>query len=272
MISRARRSSSASVAAALGSVLLASALPGPAAAQGRNVVVFAAASMKDALDEINAAWTRASGGRKATISYGASSALAKQIENGAPADLFVSADLDWMDYAQQKGLVRSDNRVNLLGNRIVLIAPRDAAVSLAIQPDLDLARALGQGRLAIANVAAVPAGKYAKAALEKLGAWNGVKDRLAQAENVRAALLFVSRGEAPLGIVYRSDAAADPNVRIVGTFPEDTHPPILYPVALTRDSTHPDAQAFLTFLQSATARSAFERHGFAVPTRAASGS
>ena len=243
----------------------------PAAAQGRDVVVFAAASMKNALDEINAAWGRESGGKKATISYAASSALAKQIEGGAPADLFASADLDWMDYAAGKGLIRPDTRTTLLGNRLVLVAPKDATVAVSLAPGLDLAPALSGGRLAMANVDAVPAGKYGKAALETLGAWEGVKGQVAQAENVRAALLLVSRGEAPLGIVYQTDAASDPNVRIVGTFPEGSHPPIVYPVAITKDSAHPDAPAFLAFMRSATARAAFERQGFTVLDQPAAG-
>ena len=242
-----------------------------ASAQGRDVVIFAAASMKNALDEISAAWTRETG-RKVAISYAASSALAKQIESGAPADLFVSADLDWMDYLQQRNLVRPDTRINLLGNRIVLVAPKDAVVVVKIAPGFDLAGALGGGRLAMGNVDAVPAGKYGKAALEKLGAWNGVKDRIAQAENVRAALLFVSRGEAPLGIVYQSDAASDPNVKIVGVFPEDTHPPIIYPAAVTKDSGNPDVQSFLNYLRSGAAKAAFERQGFTVLGRATTGS
>lgn len=242
--------------------------PAPAAAQGRDVVVFAAASLKEALDDINAAWNRESGGKRATVSYAASSALAKQIEQGAPADLFASADLDWMDHAQAKGLIRPGTRVTLLGNRLVLIAPKNAAVTVALAPGLDLGPALGGGRLAMANVEAVPAGKYGKAALEALGAWEGVKTRVAQAENVRAALRLVSRGEAALGIVYRTDAAADPAVDVVGTFPEATHPPILYPVAITRDSTHPDAPAFLAFLRSGTARAVFERRGFTPVDRA----
>lgn len=240
----------------------------PAAAQGRALVVFAAASLKEALDDINAAWSRESGGKRATISYAASSALAKQIEQGAPADLFASADLDWMDHVQAKGLIRPGTRVTLLGNRLVLIAPKHAAVTVELAPGLDLGPALGGGRLAMANVEAVPAGKYGKAALEALGAWEGVKPRVAQAENVRAALRLVSRGEAPLGIVYRTDAAADPDVAVVGTFPETAHPPILYPVAITRDSTHPDAPAFLAFLRSGTARAVFERRGFTLVDRA----
>ena len=269
--SRLHRVAALTVAMSVGSASYASST-GSALAQNRDVLVFAAASMKNALDEINDAWARENGGRKATISYAASSALAKQIEGGAPADLFASADLDWMEYVGDKGLIRTETRINLLGNRIVLIAPKDAAPALTIAPGFNLAGALGQGRLAMANVDAVPAGKYGKAALEKLGAWNAVKDRVAQAENVRAALLLVSRGEAPFGIVYQTDAAADPNVKIVGTFPEDTHPPIVYPVAVTKASANADAPALLAFLRGPAARAAFERQGFTVLNRPASGS
>ena len=235
----------------------------PAAAQGRDVLVFAAASLKNALDEIAAQWQRESG-KKAAISYAASNTLIKQIEQGAPADIFISADLDWMDYGQQKGLIKPDTRSNLLGNRLVLVAPKDFNISANIQPGFDLAALLKGGRLAMGNVDAVPAGKYGKAALEKLGAWDGVKDKIAQAESVRAALVLVARGEAPLGIVYQTDAASDPTVKIVGTFPENTHPPIIYPVALTKDATGAEAMAFLNFLRSAAARAAFERQGFTV--------
>jgi molybdate transport system substrate-binding protein len=235
----------------------------PAAAQGRDVLVFAAASLKNALDEISAQWQRESG-KKAAISYAASNTLIKQIEQGAPADIFISADLDWMDYGRQKNLIKPDTRSNLLGNRLVLVAPKDSNISANIQPGFDLAALLKGGRLAMGNVDAVPAGKYGKAALEKLGAWDGVKDRIAQAESVRAALLLVARGEAPLGIVYQTDAASDPTVKIVGTFPENTHPPIIYPVALTKDATGAEAMAFLNFLRSAAARAAFERQGFTV--------
>jgi molybdate transport system substrate-binding protein len=233
----------------------------PAAA--RDVLVFAAASVKTALDDIGAQWRRASG-KTVVISYGASNALIRQIEQGAPADVFVSADVDWMDYAQQKNLIRPQTRVDLLGNRIVLVAPKDAAISATIQPGFDLAALLKGGRLAMGSVDSVPAGKYGKAALEKLGAWDAAKDRLAQAENVRAALAFVARGEAPLGIVYRTDAAAEPGVKVVAEFPETSHPPIVYPVALTKDSAHPDAAAFLDFMRSQAARAAFEKQGFSV--------
>jgi molybdate transport system substrate-binding protein len=233
----------------------------PAAAQGRDVLVFAAASLKNALDEVAAQWQRESG-KKVAISYAASNTLIKQIEQGAPADMFISADLDWMDYGQQKGLIKPDTRSNLLGNRIVLIAPKDSNVSVNIAPGFDLAGLLKGGRLAMGNVDAVPAGKYGKASLEKLGAWDGVKDKIAQAETVRAALLLVSRGEAPLGIVYQTDAASDPGVKIVGTFPESTHPPIIYPIVLTKDSANLDALAFLNYVRSPAARPAFERQGF----------
>jgi molybdate transport system substrate-binding protein len=235
----------------------------PACAQGRDVLVFAAASLKNALDDNAAQWQRETG-KKVVTSYAASNTLIKQIEQGAPADIFISADLDWMDYGQKKNLIKPDTRVNLLGNRIVLVAPKDSTVSVNIQPGFDLAALLNGGRLAMGNVDAVPAGKYGKAALEKLGAWDGVKDKIAQAESVRAALLLVSRGEAPLGIVYQTDAASDPSVKVVGTFPESSHPPIIYPIALTKDSTNPDAKAFLNYLRSAAARPAFERQGFSV--------
>jgi len=178
--------------------------------------------------------------------------------------MFISADIDWMDYGQQKKLVKPETRSDLLGNRLVLIAPKDSPVSISIQPGLDLSAALKGGRLSMANVDAVPAGKYGKAALEKLGAWERVKDRIAQAENVRAALVLVARGETPLGIVYETDAASEPAVKIVGKFPEDTHPAIIYPVAITTGSTNPDAASFLTFLHSPAARQAFERQGFTV--------
>ncbi|KQO70003.1 molybdate ABC transporter substrate-binding protein [Methylobacterium sp. Leaf88] len=231
------------------------------------VVVFAAASLKNALDAATAAWTTETG-KTARISYAASSALAKQIEAGAPADLFLSADLAWMDDVAGKDGLKPGTRSNLLRNALVLIAPKDSPVALALKPGPDLAatfaKALGDGRIAMGNVAAVPAGKYGKAALESLGAWEGVKDRLAQAENVRAALLLVARGEAPLGIVYATDAVSDPSVRVVATFPAASHPPVIYPVALTKESTNPDAAALLAYLRSPAARVFFERQGFSV--------
>lgn len=235
----------------------------PAGAQSRDVVVFAAASLKNALDDVAAQWQRETG-KKAVISYAASNTLIKQIEQGAPADIFFSADLDWMDYGQQKGLIKPETRANLLGNRIVLVAPKDSNIKVTVGPGFDLAGLLGGGRLAMGNVDAVPAGKYGKAALEKLGAWDGVKDKIAPAESVRAALVLVSRGEVPLGIVYQTDAASDPSVKIVGVFPENAHPPIIYPIALTKDLTNPEAQAFLAYIRSPAARPAFERQGFTV--------
>lgn len=225
------------------------------------VVVFAAASLKNALDAVNAAWT-ADSGKTATISYAASSALARQIEEGAPADVFISADLDWMEYLSDKKLTKADTEVKLLGNRIVLIAPKDFPVTATVAPGFDLSGLLGDGRLAMGDVKAVPAGKYGKAVLETLGVWASVESSVAQAENVRSALKLVSIGEAPLGIVYATDAAAEPGVKVVGTFPEDSHPPIVYPVALTASATIADAAAFLMFLQSTRAKELFEAQGF----------
>ena len=257
--------------AGLGASILGLGLPAasvPARAQSGGPVVFAAASLKNALDDVAASWTK-DGKAAPKLSYAASNTLAKQIEEGAPADIFFSADLDWMDYLQGKNLIKADTRVDLLANRIVLIAAKDAAVSIDVGPGLDLAKALGSGRLAMGNVDAVPAGKYGKAALITLGAWDGVKDKVAQAENVRAALVLVSLGEAPLGIVYATDAAADPRVKIVGTFPENSHPPIVYPVAVTRDATSPDASALLAYLRGPTSKAAFEKQGFTVLNRPA---
>jgi len=236
---------------------------GAGAAGSRDVVVFAAASLKNALDDVARGWQRDTG-KKAVASYAASNTLIRQIELGAPADVFMSADLDWMDYGERRNLIRPGSRVNLLGNRIVLVAPKDSTVNIRVENGFDLAGALAGGRLAMGNVDAVPAGKYGKAALEKLGAWDGVKDRIAQAESVRAALLLVSRGETPLGIVYQTDAASEPGVRVIGPFPENSHPPIIYPAAVTRDSDNPDAADFLKYLRSPAARPAFERQGFTV--------
>ncbi len=227
------------------------------------MLVFAAASLKNALDAIADDWRREPG-KHATISYAASSTLAKQIENGAPADLFISADRDWMDYLEQRKLIDPKSRVDLLGNRLVLIAPKDNKTELVIRPGFDLAGALGDGRLAMADPVAVPAGLYGKAALEALGAWPSVANHIAAAENVRAALLLVARGEAPLGIVYQTDAAAEPGVRIVASFPPDTHPPIVYPMALTAASANPDAPSLAAYLRGPAARTRFEAQGFTV--------
>jgi len=244
----------------------------PALAQSQDLVVFAAASLKNALDDAAAGYVRESGKPAPKISYAGSNALAKQIEAGAPAGVFLSADLDWMDYVAQKNLIRPETRVNLLANRLVLVAPKDAGLAVNLAPGLDLARALKGGKLAMANVDAVPAGKYGKTALEKLGAWDAVKGSVAQADNVRAALMLVSRGEAPLGIVYQTDAASDPSVSIVGTFPEDSHPPIVYPAAVLKENSNPEAAAFLNYLRSPAARAAFEKQGFTVLNRPVSGS
>ena len=242
-------------------IAIAAGLWRPAHAQRKQVVVFAAASLKNALDDINEAWRRGSG-KGVTVSYAASSTLAKQIENGAPADLFISADSDWMDYLEMRKLIKPQSRSDLLGNSIVLIEPAGSTVKLTIAPGFALAAALGGGRLAMADPAAVPAGRYGKAALEKLGVWPSVADRVAAAENVRAALLLVARGEAPLGIVYSTDAAVEPGVRIVDTFPPDTHPPIVYPIAVTATSENPDAPSLLVYLRGANARAQFQKAGF----------
>lgn len=238
-------------------------LAAPAAFAAESLTVFAAASLKNALDSVNTA-CEADVGEKATISYAASSALAKQIEEGAPADVFISADLAWMKYLSDKKLTRADTEVQLLGNRIVLVAPADSTAGTEIAPNFDLAALVGDGKLAMANVDSVPAGKYGKAALEKLGVWASVEGKVAQAENVRAALALVSTGEAPVGIVYQTDAAADKKVKIVGTFPEDSHPPIIYPVAQTAESKDAETPAFLKCLQSDKARGLFEEQGFTV--------
>ena len=230
-------------------------------AQSGKVLVFAAASLKTGLDEINAQWQGRTG-KRAVVSYAASSALAKQIEQGAPADIFISADLDWMEYLAERKLIRPETRSDLLSNRLVLIAPKGTNLQVDIKPGFPLASLLGQGHLALANTDAVPAGKYSKAALEMLGVWELVKGRIAQAENVRAALLLVSRGEAPLGIVYESDAVSDPSVVTVGILPDATHPRIIYPIALTSGSTSPDAGGFLDELKSPQARTIFEKQGF----------
>lgn len=226
--------------------------------QAQSFTVFAAASLKNALDDVASLSPM-----KPVISYGASSALAKQIESGAPAQLFISADLDWMDYLEQRKLLRDGTRRNILGNKLVLIAPVDSAVKIEIQPGFALARLLGDGRLATADPASVPAGKYTKAALEKLGVWDSVAGKLAPAENVRAALTLVARGETPLGTVYATDAAVEAKVRVVAVFPDGLHPPIVYPAALTSTAPASGAAAdFLALLSSPAARKVFEKYGF----------
>ncbi len=231
------------------------------AAKAEDVVVFAAASLKNALDAIGTEWKKETG-KTATMSYAASSALAKQIEAGAPAQIVISADLDWMHYLDERKLIKPDTWSNLLGNQIVLIAPAAEAQEIRIEPGFPLAQALRGGKLAMGNVQSVPAGKYGKAALEKLGVWGSVEADIVQAENVRVALSLVSRGEAALGIVYRTDALADKGVKVIGTFPEDSHPPIIYPIAELASSSDPDARALLAYLKSARARALFEAQGF----------
>src|SRR6202046_4179629 len=212
--------------------------------------------MKTALDAVNAAYT-AKAGVRVVASYAASSTLAKQIEQGAPADIFLSADTDWMDYAAGKKTINEATRVNLLGNSIVLIAPKNSAIG----PGFDLAKLAGTGKIATGDVAAVPVGKYAKAALQKLGAWQAAEPKFAMAESVRAALTLVARGEAALGIVYSTDAKVEPEVKIVGTFPADSHPPIIYPVAATA-TAKTEAADYLAFLRTSAAKAIFEKYGF----------
>lgn len=232
-----------------------------APAQDKSITVFAAASMTTALNDINAAFTQKTG-IKVVPSYAASSALIRQIEQGAPADIFASADLDWMDYGSQKKLIKDDTRANLLGNRLVLIAPKSSSInSVTIGQGFDLAKLVGDGRIATGDVQSVPVGKYAKAALEKLGSWDAAAPRFAMTDNVRAALALVGRGEAALGIVYETDAKVEPNVKIVGAFPADSHPAITYPVAATVNAK-PEAQQYLTFLRSPDAKAVFEKYGF----------
>jgi molybdate transport system substrate-binding protein len=234
-----------------------------ALAQDKRLTVFAAASVKNALDEIDAAYT-AKTGVKIVASYAASSALAKQIEQGAPADIFFSADIDWMNYAIGKKVVGEPTRFNLLGNNLVLIAPKDSSINnVAIGPGFDLAKLAGDGKIATGDVKAVPAGKYAKAALEKLGAWQAVQSKFAMAESVRAALTLVARGEAVLGIVYSTDARVEPGVKIIGSFPADSHPPIVYPVAATV-TANIEAAGYLAFLRSSAAKAIFEKYEFNV--------
>lgn len=241
----------------------------PSAAQEQAITVFAAASLKNALDDVNAAFTKNTG-IKVVASYAATSALMKQVENGAPADVFASADVDWMEYGARNKLIKDDTRIDLLGNRLVLIAPKDSKLgNVAIAPGFDLAKLAGDSRIVTGDVRAVPVGRYAKAALEKLGAWGAAEQKFAMTENVRAALTLVARGEAQLGIVYATDAKAEPNVKIVGVFPETSHPPIVYPVALTMNAKA-DAAQYLAFLQSRAAKAVFEAYGFTFLPRPAS--
>lgn len=234
----------------------------PVSARAEGVLVFAAASLKTALDRVAERYEDQSG-QEVTVSYAASSVLARQIQLGAPADLFISANVDWVDVLERDGFVDAASRIDLLGNRLVLIGP-EGSEPTAISSGLDLPARLRGGFLAMALVEAVPAGVYGKSALEWLGLWDGVQDQVAQADNVRAALALVATGAAPLGVVYHSDAQAEPRVSVIGTFPEGSHARIVYPAALTADAG-PDAGAFLAYLTADAAQAEFQRQGFTLP-------
>jgi molybdate transport system substrate-binding protein len=233
----------------------------PATAQ--ELLVFGAASLQDALNAVIEAY-QAQGGGEVTASYGSSSTLARQIEQGAPADIFISANPEWMDYLEERSLIREGSRADLLGNGLVLVAPLDSGTKVEIAPGFDLLGALDGGHLAMGDPDHVPAGIYGQAALESLGVWQAVAPHVARADNVRAALTLVARGEAPLGVVYRSDVLADNNVKVVGDFPENSHPPIIYPIAIVAESEHEDAATFFELLKSGEAATIFERFGFTV--------
>jgi molybdate transport system substrate-binding protein len=224
------------------------------------LLVFAAASLTDVMQEIGAAYTRATG-QRVKLSFAASSALARQIESGGRVDVFVSADLEWMDYLQTRKLIDASTRSNVVSNRLVLIAPHDSKIELTLRPNAPLAAALRGGRLATGDPDIVPVGRYARSALTALGVWDEIAGRLVRADNVRSALAFVARGEAPLGIVYATDARADQRVRVVDVFPTSSHPPITYPVAAT-SSARPHAKTFVEFLFSESARASFKKFGF----------
>ena len=246
--------------AAAALLLLAFAAP----AFAESVTVFAAASLKESLDDAAAAF-KAKTGHHVAVSYGGSNAIARHVSNGAPADVFISADVEWMDYVDKRGVLVPGSRRNLLANDLVLVAPAASAAKAKLAPGVHLAALLGQGRIAIANPDAVPAGKYAKAALTSLGAWDEVKDRVAATGNVRAALALVARGEAPLGVVYRTDALAEKGVRIVDTFPAGSHPPIVYPMAQVQRMSPPAAFDFADYLATPEALAIFQKHGFRAP-------
>lgn len=232
-------------------------------AQSR-MVVLAAASLQESLEAAADLWA-SRGHTKPTLSFAASSALARQVEAGAPADLFISADEEWMDTLAAKGLIRDQTRASMLGNALVLIAPANSTVALTASRGFALSSALRGGRLAMADPEGVPAGRYAKQALESLGVWNEVAGQLAAGDNVRAALALVAKGEAPLGIVYATDAAAEPKVRVVATFPAESHTPITYPIALLKTSRNGEAESFRSFLLSPEGQAVFRRYGFSTP-------
>lgn len=251
----------------LSGLLLLLALLAPAQVQARDTgsagpLVLAAASLREALTEAAHVWALAQSRAEPVLSFAGSSALARQILAGAPADIFISADEAWMTAVADKRLIRPETRQSFLGNRLVLIAPEASRAHISIAPGFPLAQLLGKGRLAMADPKAVPAGRYGAAALRALGVWNAVEPKVARAENVRAALALVGRGEAPFGIVYATDAQASDRVRVIGTFPESSHPPISYPIAILQGSTHADAESLRRFLTSARGQAIFARHGF----------
>jgi molybdate transport system substrate-binding protein len=246
-------------------VLLAALVGLPTLVAAANITVFAAASLKESMDALTHAFD-ASSGNKTRVVYAGSNTLAKQIEAGAPADLFISADEEWADYLDTRKLLKPGTRVNLVSNALVLVAPAASKANVRIAPGFDLAGALGNGKLAMANPDSVPAGRYGKSALEALGAWKSVERQVVGADNVRAALSFVARGEAPFGVVYKTDAIAEKGVRIVDTFPASSHAPIVYPAAIVATSKSPtEAAALLTFLQSPAARTTWTTYGFTMP-------
>ena len=250
---------------AAAAMLLSFCLPAAApAAELESVTVFAAASTTNAITDIGKMFEQKGLG-KIVPSYASSSTLAKQIENGAPANVFISADEPWMTYLEDRKLIEPGSRFDLLGNKLVLIAPADSSIKVEIGPKLDLAKLLGDGRLAMGDPDHVPAGKYGKAALEKLGVWAETESKVARTADVRAALTLVERGEAPLGIVYSTDAAITPKVKVVGLFPADTHPKIVYPAALIAGKATAAAKSFLQFLRTPESRAVFEKYGFALP-------
>lgn len=250
-------------------IVIATGTVSPPLAQEPSLTLFAAASMKNALDDVNTAFTKRTS-IKTVASYAATSALMRQIEQGAPADIFASADLDWMDYGIKNKLINPNTRVNLLGNRLVLIAPKDSKITtVKLEKDLDLAKLVGNGRIVTGEVKSVPVGRYAVAAMQRLGMWASAERRMAMVENVRVALTLVARGEAALGIVYETDAQVEPGVKIVGHFPPDSHPDIVYPVAATIKA-NASAPRYVAFLQSGTSKSIFERYGFSFLVKPAS--
>jgi len=235
----------------------------PSRAVADDIVVFAAASLTNALSEIGQAFER-QGNEKVTFSFASSSTLAKQIESGAPANLFISADLEWMDYLDKQHLIAPGSRSDLLGNRLVLVAPRDSDLSVVLTSGVDFVPLLKGGLLATGDPDHVPVGKYAKIALQKLGAWDTVSGKIARADSVRAALALVERGEVAVGIVYATDAAISPKVKVVGMFGEDLHPSITYPAGLIHGKATPAAARFLDYLKTNESKTTFQKYGFSV--------